>query len=47
MSAPKQGEPPRDEVNRVLDKISAFGISSLTADEKRVLEDMARHLRDG
>jgi membrane associated rhomboid family serine protease len=46
VGAPKSGEPPREELNRVLDKISALGISSLTADEKRLLEDMARQLRD-
>ena len=36
----------RDMLNRVLDKISALGIESLTADERRTLEDMARLLRD-
>jgi membrane associated rhomboid family serine protease len=40
---------PRDlkaeELNRVLDKISAHGLQSLTSDEKRVLEEMARILR--
>src|SRR6266478_4961615 len=33
-------------VNRVLDKISQQGISSLTRDERRLLEDMSRKLRD-
>jgi len=33
-------------LNRVLDKISASGIDSLSADERRTLEDMARRLRD-
>jgi hypothetical protein len=42
----KRGEPRREELNRVLDKISALGIESLTGDERRVLEDMARQLRD-
>jgi membrane associated rhomboid family serine protease len=35
-----------EELNRVLDKISALGIDSLTADERRTLEDVARLLRD-
>lgn len=46
VSTPKTGEPKRDELNRVLDKISAHGIDSLTPDERRTLEDMARLLRD-
>jgi membrane associated rhomboid family serine protease len=33
-------------LNRVLDKISAHGIESLTADERRLLEDLSRRLRD-
>ena len=37
----------REELNRVLDKISATGIESLSVEERRVLEDMARLLRDG
>lgn len=43
---PKVGEPRREDLNRVLDKISARGIDSLTDDERRTLEDMARLLRD-
>jgi hypothetical protein len=35
-----------DELNRVLDKISEHGIESLTSDERRVLEEMSRRLRD-
>lgn len=46
VSSPKRGEPKREELNRVLDKISAFGIESLTTDERRTLEDMARLLRE-
>jgi hypothetical protein len=46
-SATKPSGTTREELNRVLDKISATGIESLTADERRVLEDMARLLRDG
>lgn len=34
------------KVNRVLDKISQQGIESLTRDERRLLEDMSRKLRD-
>ena len=33
-------------VNGVLDKISQQGIESLTRDERRLLEDMSRKLRD-
>jgi membrane associated rhomboid family serine protease len=45
---PKQ-ESPKEyaaKVNRVLDKISQHGIGSLTRDERRVLEEMSRKLRD-
>ena len=45
-SGSKRAEPGREELNRVLDKISATGIESLTVDERRTLEDMARLLRD-
>jgi membrane associated rhomboid family serine protease len=34
-----------DEVNRLLDKISAEGLDSLTSEERRVLEEMSRRLR--
>ena len=34
-----------DEVNRVLDKISAEGLDSLTSEERRLLEEMSRKLR--
>jgi membrane associated rhomboid family serine protease len=37
---------PHDEVNRVLDKISATGIESLTPAERRTLEEMSKYLRD-
>jgi membrane associated rhomboid family serine protease len=47
MPAAKADEPRRDELNRVLDKISALGIDSLTEDERRTLEDMARQLKNG
>lgn len=45
---PKQ-ETPKEyaaRVNRVLDKISREGIASLSRDERRLLEDMSRKLRD-
>lgn len=45
---PKQ-ETPNEyaaKVNRLLDKISQQGIASLTRDERRVLEEMSRKLRD-
>jgi membrane associated rhomboid family serine protease len=35
------------KVNRVLDKISQQGIDSLTKDERKLLEEMSRRLRDG
>jgi membrane associated rhomboid family serine protease len=36
----------REELNRVLDKISALGIESLTAEERQTLAEMAKLLRD-
>ena len=45
---PKQ-ETPKEyaaRVNRVLDKISQQGMASLTRDERRLLEDMSRKLRN-
>ena len=45
---PKQ-ETPKEyaaRVNRVLDKISQQGMGSLTRDERRLLEEMSRKLRD-
>lgn len=38
-------EYPADEVDRVLDKISAFGIDSLTADERRFLDEVSKRKR--
>ena len=35
-----------EELNRVLDKISAEGLDSLTSDERSVLEEMSRRLRE-
>jgi membrane associated rhomboid family serine protease len=35
-----------EELNAVLDKISRQGLESLTRDEKRLLEEMSRRLRD-
>jgi membrane associated rhomboid family serine protease len=34
-----------DDVNRVLDKISAEGLDSLTSDERSILEEMSRRLK--
>src|SRR3954462_5889308 len=47
-TVPKQ-ETPKEyaaRVNRVLDKISQQGMASLTKEERRVLEEMSRKLRD-
>jgi membrane associated rhomboid family serine protease len=38
-------ENPADEVDRVLDKISATGLNSLTPDERRFLDEVARRKR--
>jgi membrane associated rhomboid family serine protease len=45
---PKQGTPQEHTapIDGVLDKISRQGIASLTRDERRLLEDMSRKLRD-
>lgn len=46
----KRAEPTRDaraaELDRVLDKISRQGMDSLTASERRLLEEMSRDLRE-
>jgi hypothetical protein len=34
-----------DEIDRVLDKISETGLESLTADERRLLDEASRRLR--
>ncbi|HUF26738.1 MAG TPA: rhomboid family intramembrane serine protease [Gemmatimonadaceae bacterium] len=39
-------EPRSEELNSVLDKISEHGLESLTADERLLLEEMSRKLRD-
>jgi hypothetical protein len=44
--ASRRREARSDELNRVLDKISEQGIESLTSEERRVLEEMSRRLRD-
>lgn len=44
--APRRREARAEELNRVLDKISEQGIESLTADERRVLEETSKRLRD-
>jgi membrane associated rhomboid family serine protease len=43
---PRRREAKAEELNRVLDKISEQGIESLTTDERKVLEEMSRRLRD-
>ena len=46
-SQPRQNDDPMTaEVDRVLDKISARGIDSLTSDERRFLEEMSKRKRD-
>jgi len=45
--SPRHREGKSDELNRVLDKISEQGIESLTSDERKVLEEMSRRLRNG
>jgi membrane associated rhomboid family serine protease len=40
------GKKKTDELNRVLDKISARGIGSLTAEERVLLEEMSKRLRN-
>jgi membrane associated rhomboid family serine protease len=48
--APGKKQGPRDaraeELDRVLDKISRQGISSLTSAERKILDEMSRELRD-
>jgi membrane associated rhomboid family serine protease len=39
-------QPRSAELNAVLDKISQYGLDSLTADERRVLEQMSRELKN-
>ena len=42
----RRRDPKADEANRVLDKISEHGIESLTSDERKVLEEFSKSLRD-
>jgi rhomboid family protein len=46
---PRQESPKEHaaRVNRVLDKISQHGMNSLTKEERKLLEEMSRRLRDG
>jgi hypothetical protein len=46
LSPSRRREGRADELNRVLDKISEQGIDSLTSDERKVLEEMSKRLRD-
>lgn len=45
-TAPGPDEGRSDELDRVLDKISATGIESLTLEERRLLDEMSRDLRE-
>lgn len=42
---PAEEEGPADELNRLLDKISAFGLGSLTSEERRFLDEAAKKKR--
>jgi membrane associated rhomboid family serine protease len=42
----RRREAKAEELNRVLDKISQYGIESLTSDERKLLEEMSRRYRD-
>jgi membrane associated rhomboid family serine protease len=44
--APRRRDAKAEELNRVLDKISENGIGSLTPEEKKVLEEVSKRLRD-
>lgn len=44
---PGTAAPPALDIDTILDKISAHGIDHLTPDERRVLDDHSRRLRDG
>jgi membrane associated rhomboid family serine protease len=44
-STPERQDATQREMDRVLDKISAKGMNSLTAEERRFLNDQSRHLR--
>jgi membrane associated rhomboid family serine protease len=44
--SPRRREGKAEELDRVLDKISEQGIESLTGDERGVLEEMSKKLRD-
>jgi membrane associated rhomboid family serine protease len=43
----KVGKQKTDALNGVLDKISRHGLGSLTSEERRLLEEMSKWLRDG
>ena len=43
--SPQHNRPSYDDVDRVLEKISATGLESLTPDERRLLDDMSPLLR--
>jgi hypothetical protein len=37
--------PKPDDINELLDKISRYGMGSLTIDERQILEEVSRRLR--
>jgi hypothetical protein len=43
--SPQHNRPSYDDVDKVLEKISATGLESLTPDERRLLDDMSQRLR--
>jgi membrane associated rhomboid family serine protease len=43
---PRRRESRADELNRVLDKISETGLESLTPEERKLLDEMSKKLRD-
>jgi hypothetical protein len=44
---PRQQSKPPSALDAVLDKISRTGIESLTGEERRVLDEESKRLRDG
>src|SRR6476469_4889891 len=44
--APRRRESKAEEINRLLDKISEQGMESLTPDEREMLEELSRKLRE-
>lgn len=44
--SPRRPEARAEDINRLLDKISEHGIDSLTSEERKLLEDASKRLRD-